>query len=300
LETAETDEIKLLLSTTAAKLKGATTDNDASVFRSTGIQMKVTGEMEHLQTELERLRLENKKLHFENQELFEKNKVLEEKSHETSTPRKVNISTESKEVNIGYKGDDQTAENWWKASFSKKSPKLNEFLSILFTSFPDPALSREDKKIAEGGVRDYFEKTTKESEVTFKDLVHFLVLYGPINGIQQRVANVYKLPFFHGFISYEDAASLLNSKIGTYLIRYSQSLSDKGCFVLNVNRGRTAGSKNQTDMIENYVVLWHSRTEHYSFYNKTYTSLDSFVQDPMYARILMEAVDNNSKYKFRV
>jgi len=158
-------------------------------------------------------------------------------------------------------------------------------------------LSKEDKKIAEGGVRDYFVNISRNSDITYQHLEHFLRLYGPIEGMQQRVANIYKQPCFHGFISYEEAARLLKGHVGSYLVRYSQSLLDKGCFVLNVNRGQKKGSKSTAELIENYVVLWHAQQEYFSFYKKTYDSLQSFVKDPMYAKILIDGV-HSTKHQF--
>jgi len=217
----------------------------------------------------------------------------------------MDIIEEEKQGHIPYSGEnDYVAEDWWKSIFSKNSPSLEEFLPLLLKSFPDVAMSNEEKKKVECGVRDYFGHTAvntsnssrKASTVTYQLLEQFLKLFGPIEGFQQRVANVYKQPYFHGFISYEEAAGQLKNRVGSFLVRYSQSLLDKGCFVLNVNRGEKKGSTNAAELIENYVVLWHPQQEYFSFYKKTYDSVQTFVEDPMYAKILVEGVDNSGKY----
>jgi len=251
--------------------------------------------------------LENKKLSNKYKELEEQNKVLKEKTKEEfaepspGQARKGRSSTdiieEEKQGHVPYSGEnDYVAEDWWKSNF-RGSVSMEEFVPLLLKSFPD-SLSREDRKIAEGGVKDYFRNTTKNNRVTYQHLEHFLRLYGPIEGMQHRVASTYKQSYFHGFISYEEAANSLKGQVGSYLVRYSQSLLDKGCFVLNVNRGQKKGSKNTAELIENYVVLWHAQQEYFSFYKKTYNSLQSFVEDPMYAKILVDGVDNANKYKF--
>jgi hypothetical protein len=84
---------------------------------------------------------------------------------------------------------------------------------------------------------------------------------------------------------------ILKSQPGGFLIRYSQSLLHKGCYVLNVNKG-----KRDSDLIENYVIRYHPQFEKFIFYNRPYDTLRQFIDDPIYGNILKQAVAHNNKF----
>jgi len=298
VDVAETDEIKDILRNTVAKSRNESNviDNPVALFPPTG----TTQDVDKLQSDLEKLRIENEKLVLRNKELQESTSLVTAEASilESTQKNSIDVIEQEKQGHVPYSGEnDFVAEDWWKSNFPTGSAPLDQFIPLLLKSFPDNQLSKQDIKRAELGVRDYFKQIRTATGVNYRQLEHFLRLYGPIEGIQHRVANVYKQGYFHGFISFEEASNKLKGQVGSYLIRYSQSLLDKGCFVLNVNRGQKKGFKNTAEMIENYVVLWHAPQEYFSFYKSTYDSLQSFVEDSMYAKILVEGVDNNDKYK---
>lgn len=97
--------------------------------------------------------------------------------------------------------------------------------------------------------------------------------------------------YFFGFLTFDEAKMILKGQAGGFLIRYSQSLLHKGCFVLNVNKGRK-----ESDLIENYVIRYHPQFEKFIFYNRPYDTLRQFIEDPIYSSILKQAVAHNNKF----
>jgi hypothetical protein len=75
------------------------------------------------------------------------------------------------------------------------------------------------------------------------------------------------------------------------LIRYSHSFLSKGCFVLNINKGKPNSNGGET--IENFVIQYHSQWEKFVFNQKPYETLRKFLEDPIYSKILKEVVPNS-------
>jgi hypothetical protein len=98
--------------------------------------------------------------------------------------------------------------------------------------------------------------------------------------------------YFHGFISLEEAKNILHGIVGGYILRYSQSKMNEGCFVLNINKGRLQ----QQEIIENYALIYLPEREEFIFNKKPYKSIEEFVGDPAYASILTTPVSNANKF----
>lgn len=181
--------------------------------------------------------------------------------------------------------EDDRAMDWWLNKFSKESEiHLDQFLDAFKTTTP---VAKENAQLVEMGVRDFFQNVTKKNQVTVANLSMFLKLYGPIERYPEKITAAYTEKSFHGFITFEEAQDLLKGQVGAYLVRYSQSLLHKGCFVLNVNKGSSG-----KDIIENYVIRYHPQHEKFIFYNKPYESLRKFLVDPMYSNILRKPIES--------
>jgi len=179
--------------------------------------------------------------------------------------------------------EDDRAMDWWLNKFSKESEiHIDQFLDAFKNTTP----IKDNSQLIEMGVRDFFQNVCKKNLVTVANLSMFLKLFGPIDRYPEKISAVYTEKSFHGFITFEESQDILKGQIGGYLVRYSQSLLHKGCFVLNVNKG-TPGK----DIIENYVIRYNPQHEKFIFYNKPYESLKKFLADPMYSNILRKPME---------
>eukprot|EP00027_Filamoeba_sp_ATCC50430_P011528 CAMPEP_0168541612 /NCGR_PEP_ID=MMETSP0413-20121227/912_1 /TAXON_ID=136452 /ORGANISM="Filamoeba nolandi, Strain NC-AS-23-1" /LENGTH=428 /DNA_ID=CAMNT_0008571443 /DNA_START=472 /DNA_END=1755 /DNA_ORIENTATION=+ len=197
-------------------------------------------------------------------------------------------------ISVGSKSQTPSAEEWMKLNDKARlwwlqkyndmnaSILLDDFISDIEESF-DSQSPEAEPQLIHIGLNDFFGNVCKSGRVKLSDLLLFLRFYGPIETFKNRVYQVYKEKFFHGFISLEESETLLRGGVGSFLVRYSQSLLEKGCFVLNVNKG-----SKKKDMIESYIIRYDINTESFIFYNKTYKSLREFSKESLYQNVLKD------------
>eukprot|EP01119_Soliformovum_irregulare_P014223 TRINITY_DN3880_c1_g1_i7.p1 TRINITY_DN3880_c1_g1~~TRINITY_DN3880_c1_g1_i7.p1 ORF type:complete len:1123 (-),score=391.60 TRINITY_DN3880_c1_g1_i7:17-3385(-) len=177
--------------------------------------------------------------------------------------------------------------SWWENRFNSTSANVSistfveGCLQDLNPTEIDSTVDPSDvKNVIHSGLTDFFTKiNTREDFVSLAKLKTFLKLYGPVNKFLSKVYAMYKLPYFHGFISLGEATKLLNGRPGTFLLRYSQSRIEEGFFALNVNKA---------SKIENYALGYHD--ERFQFDGKEYDTVEKFVQDEVYHTILKEGI----------
>eukprot|EP01114_Cavostelium_apophysatum_P019125 TRINITY_DN6070_c0_g1_i2.p1 TRINITY_DN6070_c0_g1~~TRINITY_DN6070_c0_g1_i2.p1 ORF type:complete len:1115 (+),score=353.00 TRINITY_DN6070_c0_g1_i2:112-3456(+) len=204
-------------------------------------------------------------------------------------------SSEVAKVLAEHSLEDERSVKWWFSQWTRSSEiEISDFVGALRDQFGSNSADimstggSTGARLVDFGVKDFFEHGKKKI-VNLTTYVQFLKLFGPVDKYQEKVFNVYSERAFHGFITFDQAQEKLKGIAGGYLIRYSQSLLNKGCFVLNVNKGQQG-----RDSIENYVIRYHPQWEKFVFYNKPYDSLHAFLADPIYASTLTNPIENKA------
>ncbi len=176
---------------------------------------------------------------------------------------------------------------------------LKKLLEILFQFQKNQFNDQQLREIEEFICEFFVEITSMEMDdcmINWDNFNHFFKLFGPSQNILFRIFNLSDNDFFHGFIRGAEAKNILKNKPGSFLFRYSESLSDQGYFSFNLNRKK---NENSSDELQNFSLPYDSIKGCFIFDGDEYHSLQQFIKDEKYKNSFINPVSKHFQENFQ-
>eukprot|EP01117_Protostelium_nocturnum_P000953 TRINITY_DN11284_c0_g1_i1.p1 TRINITY_DN11284_c0_g1~~TRINITY_DN11284_c0_g1_i1.p1 ORF type:complete len:1049 (-),score=334.97 TRINITY_DN11284_c0_g1_i1:36-3182(-) len=162
---------------------------------------------------------------------------------------------------------DKFSENWLRSQQHGFSDEMafDKFLEVLLT-YPH---SKEQEAMSIAGIKHFFQYVLgSRTKINPGDLAIFLKFYGPIDQSLSKVYQTYSFKYFHGFLTSEEATTLLKTlpQPGGFLFRYSESKFNEGCFALNARKSNNPP--------KSFPINYRPSLGKFEFGNKLFSNLE--------------------------